>query len=224
MERKNMKLLAIDTSNKIASVAVFDNEICLGEKLSDDQKTHSEKLLPIMDELLTELGLTIKDIDLLAVSVGPGSFTGIRIGVATIKGIAQALDKSVIGVTSLEGLIEMGNSENVCAVINAKHGNVYAQIKYKNKLKTPDCKEISQLLNELKMLNEKFVIVGDATEEYETLFKSEIDCEIFGKKIETSLNIGKVALNKYSLDEKSAKNPSEVNPIYLRLAQPDRGV
>ena len=96
--------------------------------------------------------------------------------------------------------------------------------KYKNELKTPDCKEISQLLNELKMLDEKFVIVGDATEEYETSFKSEIDCEILTKKIETSLDIGKVALNKYCLDENSAKNPSEVNPIYLRLAQPDRGV
>lgn len=219
-----MKLLAIDTSNKIASVAVFDNEICLGEKISDDQKTHSEKLLPIMDELLSELSLTIKDIDLFAVSVGPGSFTGIRIGVATIKGIAQALDKKVIGVTSLEGLIEMGNSDNACAIINAKHGNVYAQIKYKNMLQSPDCKEISQLLNELKALGEKFTIVGDATEEYEELLNSEINCEILTEKIEMSSNIGKVALNKYLSDKNNAKNPSEINPIYLRLAQPDRGV
>lgn len=219
-----MKLLAIDTSNKIASVAVFENNEFLGEKLSDDQKTHSEKLLPIIDELLSELSLNIEDIDLFAVSVGPGSFTGIRIGVATIKGIAQALDKAVIGVTSLEGLIELGNNENVCAVINAKHGNVYSQIKYKNQLRTPDCKEISQLLNELKELGEKFVIVGDATEEYENLFNSEIECEILDKKIETSLEIGKVAINKYLSDKSQVKKPNEVNPIYLRLAQPDRGV
>lgn len=219
-----MKLLAIDTSNKIASVAIFENNEFLGEKLSDDQKTHSEKLLPIIDELLAELKLKISDIDLFAVSVGPGSFTGIRIGVSTIKGIAQALDKRVIGVTALEGLIELGNNENVCAVINAKHGNVYSQIKFRNELRTPECKEISQLLNELKNLGEKFVIVGDATEEYENLFNSEVDCEIFDKKIETGLEIGKVALNKYFADENQAKNSSEVNPFYLRLAQPDRGV
>ncbi len=219
-----MKLLAIDTSNKIASVAVFDDNNFLGEKLSSDQKTHSEKLLPIIDELLSELKLKISDIDLFAVSVGPGSFTGIRIGVATIKGMAQALDKKVIGVTSLEGLIELGNNENVCAVINAKHGNVYAQIKYKNELGTPDCVEISQLLNELKNLEGKFVIVGDVTEEYGNLFLSEINCDILDEKIETSLNIGKVAMNKYFADESLAKNPNEVNPIYLRLAQPDRGV
>ena len=73
------------------------------------------------------------------------------------------------------------------------------------------------------MLN-KVVTFRMSNEEYETLFKSEIDCEILTKKIETSLDIGKVALNKYCLDENSAKNPSEVNPIYLRLAQPDRGV
>ena len=68
------------------------------------------------------------------------------------------------------------------------------------------------------------MIVGDATEEYESLFKSEINCEILNKKIETSLEIGKVAINKYYTDENNAKNPSEINPIYLRLAQPDRGV
>ena len=214
----------MDTSNKIASVAVFQDNKFLGEKITDDQKTHSETFLPIVDELLNELNLNINDIDMFAVSVGPGSFTGIRIGVATVKGIAQALNKKVIGVTSLEGLIEMADSENVCPIINAKHGNVYTQIKYKNKLEEPDFMTIDQLLNELKNREEEFVIVGDATSEFEEIFKNNIKCEIFEEKIETSLHIGKSALNKCFQDEKAAKNPNEINPIYLRKAQPDRGV
>lgn len=219
-----MRLLAVDTSNKVASVAIFEDNKFLGEKITDDQKTHSEKFLPIIDELLKELNLNIKDIDMFAVSVGPGSFTGIRIGVATIKGMAQALNKKVIGVTSLEALIEMAESENVCAIINAKHGNVYVQIKYKNELLEPDFMTIDQLLNCLKEKKEKFIIVGDATIEFEEILKNNIDCEIFEEKIETSLHVGKSALNKYIQDENNAKIPNEINPIYLRKAQPDRGV
>ena len=219
-----MRLLAVDTSNKIASVAVFEDNKFLGEKITDDQKTHSEKFLPIVDELLNELNLNINDIDMFAVSVGPGSFTGIRIGVATVKGMAQSLSKKVIGVTSLEGLIEMADSENVCAVINAKHGNLYTQIKHKNVLEEPDFMTIDQLLNELKNREEEFVIVGDATSEFEEIFKNNIKCEIFEEKIETSLYIGKSALNKYLRDENTVKSPNEINPIYLRKAQPDRGV
>lgn len=219
-----MKILAIDTSNKIASVSIFENNNLLNEKFSDDQKTHSEKLLPIIDELLKEEGLSISDIDMFVVSVGPGSFTGIRIGVSTVKGMAQALNKKVIAVTSLEGLIEMADNKNICAIINARHGNVYSQIKYNDKLLEPDCKPINEVIDELKKYNEKFIIVGDATIEFENLLKEKLNCEIFDKKIEGSLDIGKFVLNKYFEDETIAKIPHEILPIYLRKPQPDREV
>ena len=219
-----MKTLAVDTSNKIASVSVFDDNNLLNEKFSDDQKTHSEKLLPIIDELLKEEGISIGDVDMFVVAVGPGSFTGIRIGVSTVKGMAQALNKKVIAVTSLEGLIEMADNKNVCAIINARHGNVYTQIKYNNNLLEPDCKSINEVVDELKNYNEKFIIVGDATIEFENLLKEELDCEIFDKKIEGSSDIGKFALNKYFGDENIAKIPHEILPIYLRKPQPDREV
>lgn len=219
-----MKTLAVDTSNKIASVSVFDNNILLNEKFSDDQKTHSEKLLPIIDTLLKEEGISISDIDMFVVCVGPGSFTGIRIGVSTVKGMAQALNKKVIDVTSLEGLIEMANSENVCAIINARHGNVYAQIKYNSKLLEPDCRTIEDVINELESYDKKFILVGDATIEFENLLKEKLNCEICDKKIEASSDIGKFALNRYSCDENVAKIPHEILPIYLRKPQPDREV
>jgi len=219
-----MNILSVDTSNKVASVSLFKDMELLNEKFSDDQKTHSEKLLPIIDILLKEENISIEDIDMFIVSVGPGSFTGIRIGVSTVKGMAQALNKKVIPVTSLEGLIEMGCSDNVCAIINARHGNVYSQIKYNGELLEPDCKTIEEVIEELKKLGNKFIIVGDATIEFENLLNSELNCEIFEKKIESSSDIAKFALNRYSQDENVAKIPHEILPIYLRKAQPDREV
>ena len=219
-----MNILSIDTSNKIASVSVFCDNNLLAEKFSDDQKTHSEKLLPIMDETLKEVNLTIRDIDLFIVSVGPGSFTGIRIGVSTVKGIAQALNKKVIPVTSLEGLIEMVNGDNVCAIINARHGNVYCQIKHNGGFLEPDCMNIDDVVIKLKEYNEEFIVVGDATIEFENLLKTNLNCEIFEKNIEASSDIAKFGLKRYLADEKVARIPHEIIPIYLRKAQPDREV
>lgn len=220
---KNMILLAVDTSNKIASVSVFDNNELLGEKINEDEKTHSEKLLPLIDKLLKEVRLEINDIDLFSVCVGPGSFTGIRIGVATIKGIAQALNKKVIPVTSLEALIGSSKNENVCAIIDAKHGNIYEQIKYKGTTNIPDFMTVSQFINHLKSLDEKFEILGELTEEFTNLLNPENYFMVSVKKNETSSDIGKVALDKYLKDSNAAKNPHEILPIYLRKAQPDRG-
>ena len=219
-----MKILAIDTSNKVASVSIFEDRELIKEKISDEEKTHSEKLLPMLDELLKEENMSIDNIDMFVVSVGPGSFTGIRIGVATVKGMAQALNKKVIPVTSLEGLIQMVDSNNVCAIINARHGNVYAQVKHNGELLEADCYEINEVIVKLQEFGEKFIIVGDATDEFYDLLKEKINCEIFEKKIELSSDIGKYALNKYFEDKNVAKIPHEILPIYLRKAQPEREV
>lgn len=219
-----MNILCVDTSNKVASVSIFKEHEFIKEELSNDQKTHSEKLLPIIDDLLKEEKMDIKDIDIFAVCVGPGSFTGIRIGVATVKGMAQALNKKVISVTSLQGLLEMSNNENVCAIINARHGNVYSQIKNEGILLEPSCREITDLVKELKNYNKNFTIVGDATEEFEKLLKSELNCEILDRKIELSSDIGKFALRAYYSNENVAKKPHEILPIYLRKPEAERKV
>ena len=99
-----MKILAIDTSTMISSVGVLDGAYSLGEYSLNQVKTHSELLLPMTNELLSKLGLDLEDIDLFAVAKGPGSFTGLRIGMSAVKTMAQVLDQKIIGVSTLEAL------------------------------------------------------------------------------------------------------------------------
>ena len=99
-----MKILAIETSSKVCAVALLENDILIQEKILEDENTHSVKLMPLVDELLRETKTNIQDIDLFACDKGPGSFTGIRIGIATIKAFMDVTNKKAVGITSLETL------------------------------------------------------------------------------------------------------------------------
>lgn len=125
-----MKILAIDTTTKKATVALsMDDNIYIKEV--DNEITHSEKLLPLLDEVLNKCNLTLKDIDLFATTLGPGSFTGVRIGIATIKAIAKVTNKKIFGTTSLELLAVDGikkatfTPKYVLSLMDAKNTRVY---------------------------------------------------------------------------------------------------
>jgi len=210
-----VKILGVDTSNKIASVAVYENGKILGEKFSDDQKTHSEKVLPIIDELLKEINIQIKEIDQFVVCTGPGSFTGIRIGVSLVKGMAEGLGKRVIGVTSLQGLLN-STLENSCAVIDARHENVYAQYKINGKYSEARCMNIQEVIIDLPQA--KITFVEDAVNVHKEIIEKS-NYKINDKKqIQSASDLIDYAI-KNNLE---AKNPEEVNPVYLRKAQPER--
>jgi len=210
-----LKILGVDTSNKIASVAVFENENNLGEKFSDDQKTHSEKVLPLVDSLLKKLNIDIKEIDKFVVCTGPGSFTGIRIGVSLIKGIAEGLNKPVIGVTALQGLLNT-LEDNVCAIIDARHDNVYAQYKINGTYNEPDCVNINELIE--KMPKDNITFVGDAI----LVHKELIENNNYNIKENVLIQSASDLISYALKNNLEAKNVSEVNPIYLRKAQPER--
>jgi len=99
-----MKLLMIDTSSIVATAAVLEENKLMCETIVNYKKKHSEKMMPAIDHMLNDAGLTIQEMDAFGIVVGPGSFTGIRIGLATVKGLAQALNKPVVAVNALEGL------------------------------------------------------------------------------------------------------------------------
>lgn len=121
-----MNILAIDTSSKNASVAITKNEEKLIELNNEDEKTHSQKLMPMIDEAFQKTGLSLNEIGLVVCCLGPGSFTGVRIGIATAKAFADSKNIIVTGVSSLEELAYNLNTEGyVCSLIDAGHGNFY---------------------------------------------------------------------------------------------------
>lgn len=124
-----MKVLAIDTSTLVSSVAVIEDNVVLGELSLNQEMTHSENLVPMVDEVLRNIQLDLGEIDLYAVAVGPGSFTGLRIGLATIKTFAHLFDRPLVGVSTLEGLAySLVGNETIVSMIDARRDRVYASV------------------------------------------------------------------------------------------------
>ena len=131
-----MKILAIDTSSKRCSVAILEDDNVLINLYNDDEKTHSVKLMPMVDEAFANTELSLDDVDLLSCCIGPGSFTGVRIGISTVKAFADVKNIPVVGISSLESLAYnvkdkiLDNSSLVCSLIDAKNQNTYCGLYY----------------------------------------------------------------------------------------------
>lgn len=225
-----MKILSISTSSNICSVAILDDKNVILCKNIDDKNTHSEKLMPLIDSTLNECNLHLKDIDLLACSVGPGSFTGIRIGIATLKAFYDATSIPVIGVTSLEGLAyNIQLTGFICSLIDAKHNNVYCSIfKFENnKYILQDdylSDNIENILPILKKYNDKITFIGDGSVIYKSLIENYLSnsaCfadENLNK--ENAIGIGLAAFDKYNSGYIGTS--SDLSPIYLKKSQAER--
>ena len=122
-----MKILAIDSSSLTASVAIVEDDITIAEYTVNYKKTHSQTLLPMLDEIVKMTEQDLSTIDAIAVAAGPGSFTGLRIGSATVKGLAQALDRPVISVPTVDGLAGnlYGTDKVVCPIMDARRNQTY---------------------------------------------------------------------------------------------------
>ena len=125
-----MKILAIDTTGKTASVAIVDQEYVIAEYTLNDTLTHSQTILPMIDEICKKAHQNIQEIDYIACANGPGSFTGLRIGAATAKGIALALQKEIIPVPTLDALAyNVGEVNNIiCPIMDARRSQVYTAL------------------------------------------------------------------------------------------------
>lgn len=122
-----MKILAVDSSGLVASIAVIEDDVLIAEYTVDYKKTHSQTLLPMLDEVAKMIELDLKSLDAIAVSAGPGSFTGLRIGSATVKGLGLALDLPIISVPTVDSLAYQmyGTAELVCPIMDARREQVY---------------------------------------------------------------------------------------------------
>ena len=225
-----MKILAIDTSGPNCSVAVLDEQKVIGSFNLNIGKTHSETLLPLVDELLKFSGIELSEIDIFACCIGPGSFTGIRIGISTIKGFALSLNKPVISVSTLEGLAYNVTHFDgiICSILNANNNNVYSSL-YKLTF-MPEMigdyltDSIDSLIYEIKKHNQRVLFVGDGGIAY----KEKIQNELKEKAIfvpqhlneQSAISIARAALNKYNKGE--IGDAFSIQPLYLRKSQAER--
>lgn len=226
-----MIILAFDSTAKAASVAVCDGERLLGLYNIDNGLTQSELLLPMAENLLASLKLTFDDVQLLAASVGPGSFTGVRIGVSLIKGIAFGKNIPCVAVSTLEALAENITplSGILVPCMDARRSQLYTATFASNgayaKRLTPDrAISIKELADELRGLGEKDIYLsGDG---YDVAKKTLASLGILTKETppllitENAYSVARVALRKFEAGE--FLSDTEISATYLRLPQAER--
>ena len=210
-----MKILCIDTSSKLCGVGIFENEKLIDKIELNNGLTHSETLMPILKQILEKNSLVLKDFDLIAIDIGPGSFTGIRIGVATAKAFSDSLTIPCVGIDSLEILAyQIKEPSIVCSAIDCKNDNCYfALYELRNNeyiiLEAPSAKtkqEVTDLLDS-KYSNKEIKFVGDA-------FSSK---SLFNHLSVENLNLA--ALKKFT---RNNLHGEEILPLYLKKSQAER--
>ena len=222
-----MKILSLDSSSVTASVAITENGKILSEKFINNGLTHSQTLMPMVEETIKDSGISIKDIELFAITNGPGSFTGVRIGIASVKGMADALNKKCLPVSTLEAIAEPLKNDDViaCAVMDARCNQVYTAIFNKGKRLCEDkAILIDELSKELKQYDKKIVFIGDGSVLcYDRLHEIIQNCEVADENIRFvhGSSVGFVAEDKIKNNEEPI-NSANLVPFYLRLPQAER--
>jgi tRNA threonylcarbamoyl adenosine modification protein YeaZ len=217
-----MKILAIDTSSSVCSTALLEDNNLIDENNLDDGKTHSENLMPLVKELLERNKVQLSEINLIAVSCGPGSFTGIRIGIASVKAMAEVHNIPIAEVTSLETLACNDISEkNKISLIDAKNNQVYAGIfdKEYNLLEDYMADDINIIFEKISKYKNA-VLIGNGAILHKNILKNIDEVEFLDNNIQSAYCTGKIGYKKYLEDD--LKNADTVMPIYLRKSQAER--
>ena len=233
-----MKILAIDTSSEVCSVAVLEDEDLIIEKNITNELTHSQKLMPMIDDVLKQCSLKLVDFDLLSCCIGPGSFTGVRIGVSTIKAFCDVTNIPVVGIDSLKSLAYNTLSTNiydktniVCSLIDAKNDNVYCGIYKKendtlSQLEDLYAKNINDILDILqKYSSSSILFVGDGSLVHKYTLSQKFSKTTFvekGLNNQTATSIGKLAYREYKNGNYGDSN--SVTPLYLKKSQAERAL
>lgn len=222
-----MKILAVDTSSTVASAAIVDGEKLVCECVLNNKLTHSQTLMPMIDEVFKKSELTPLDIDVFAVSNGPGSFTGLRIGVTTIKGLAHAAKKPVCGVNTLEALAyNLPFCPYIIApIMDARREQVYnAFYKWENgtlkEVASPRAISLEDCMNELLKLGEKVVFLGDGVAVFREKIKDTLkEQALFTPQLACT---GRAACVAEAAKNKETISYGELAPVYLRKSQAER--
>lgn len=220
-----MKILALESSAKAASVCLTEDGVLVSQYFQNSGLTHSRTLLKMAENMLANLGITVKDVDLIACAVGPGSFTGIRIGVAAAKGLAWGADLKLCGVSTLEAMaycMQDREGSLICPVMDARRGQIYnALFTIQNgevKRVCPDrAIAVSSLIDEIKVCGKMPVLIGDGAK----LCAAEFEKEGIGYSIPSPQLIMQAAFGVAAAAEKYDPQ-DDISPNYLRLSQAER--
>ena len=232
-----MKILSIDTASNICGVSILEDNKLICNLDTDTGRTHSENLMPMVEQAFNKTNLSLKNIDLIACDIGPGSFTGIRIGVATTKAFNDSLNIPCIGVSSLEALAYnlksiINENDVICSIIDCKNDNCYFALYEKkntilNNLIEPQAESVESCLSILNsyfedtLQNPSIYFIGDGSVIYKNFIQETFPDVKF---LSTDLN----KLNSYSLGLaglehfKSGSISKEVLPLYLKKPQAQR--
>lgn len=218
-----MKILAIDSTANTSTVALLENETLLGLYTANTKNTHSETLLPMIKHLMSTLNVSNDQIDAYAVSNGPGSFTGVRIGVATIKGLAFDKNKKCVEVSTIEALAENleGFDGIICPIMNARRGQVYTGAFLNGKPIIDDtCMMLSDLIPMLEAYNQPIYFVGDGYSLIENMNIAGLRATPEMLRYQNAFSVGKIAYKK--LQNESYTTDKELSVEYLRKPQAER--
>lgn len=232
-----MKILALDSSGLVASVAVMEEETLLAEYTVNYKKTHSQTLLPMLNEAAKMIDLDLQSIDAIAVAGGPGSFTGLRIGSATAKGLGLALNKPIVSVPTVDALAWnlYGSSYVICPMMDARRNQVYTGI-YRFACETGSremefvtiqeqypaaLEEIAAKLNEL---GEPVMLLGDGIPVYKEQLEQllTVPYQFAPAHMSRQRASAVAALGMRYIKEGKTETAAEHKPDYLRLSQAER--
>ena len=226
-----MKILAMDSSGLVASVALVCDGVMTAEYTTNFKKTHSQTLLPMIDEIVTMTGISLQQIDAIAVAAGPGSFTGLRIGSSTAKGLGLALKKPLISVPTVEGIAYnlFGNNKIICPIMDARRNQVYTGLYTFHRdemeiISTQKAVSIDEIVEEINTLGKDTIFLGDGVPVFKEYIKE--NCKVpfsFAPAHMAMQRAGAVAVRaEYYYEQGKIETAAEHKPDYLRLSQAER--
>lgn len=226
-----MRILAIDSSSMVATVAVTTDGILNAEYTINHKKTHSQTLLPMIDEIRKTIELDMDSIDAIAISGGPGSYTGLRIGSATAKGFGLALDKPIINVPTMDALAyNMFSSQYIiCPMMDARRGQVYTGIYRFDGTEMITIKEqciimIDELIYELDKIGMPVMFLGDGVDTQKETIEMKMGSEHYYAPASMNRQKASALASLAEIYYKDGKyeNAGDHKPEYLRLSQAER--
>ena len=225
-----MRILGIESSSLVASAAVVENEVTLAEYTVNYKKTHSQTLLPMIDEMMRLLDMEPSAVDAIAVSGGPGSFTGLRIGSATAKGLGLALKKPLIHVPTLDAMAYglFGASGLICPIMDARRQQVYTGIyRFEERFEIvmeQSALAVADLTERLNALGERVIFLGDGVPVYEKQLAETLTVPycFAPAHVNRQRAASVAALGAVYFAEGKTETAAEHKPDYLRKSQAER--